>query len=112
MKSFCQAGHSAIKAAALPILFVLPAIGTVSSGAAAAEASYSCSDGTRLKAVFSPPEQQPGRVILTISGREITLPQSMSADGGRYIGDGIEFWIKGDDATFTRNGASTTCHTR
>lgn len=82
--------------------------------AAATEASYTCSDGTRVKAVFSPPSQQPGQVVLIIAGvsGEITVPQAMSADGARYAADGVEFWIKGRSATFTRNGASATCETK
>jgi len=45
------------------------------------------------------------------SGSRIILPQARSADGGRYAGDGIEFWIKGKTATLTRSGASENCTT-
>lgn len=74
---------------------------------------YDCTGGTRLTAVFSPPSEQPGNVILTIAGGPgpLTLPQAMSADGGRYVGEGIEFWIKGDEATLTRDGGTETCKT-
>jgi membrane-bound inhibitor of C-type lysozyme len=40
------------------------------------------------------------------------LPQVLSADGGRYANDGVEFWIKGRDATLTRDGRRQTCSTR
>ncbi|WP_114188474.1 MliC family protein [Microvirga aerophila] len=40
-----------------------------------------------------------------------TLPQAISADGGRYTQGDVEFWIKGDGATLTRAGKSTTCRT-
>ncbi len=79
----------------------------------AASHDYACSGGTRLTARFSPPSEQPGSVVLTIAGGAgpVTLPQAVSADGGRYVGDGIEFWIKGNGATLTRNGAVETCST-
>ncbi|MFD0465857.1 MliC family protein [Microvirga aerilata] len=38
-----------------------------------------------------------------------TLPQAISADGGRYRQRNVEFWIKGNEATLTRAGKSTTC---
>jgi membrane-bound inhibitor of C-type lysozyme len=76
-------------------------------------ASYQCSGGTRLTAEFSPPGLKSGRVVLNIEGRgKVTLPQKMSADGGRYVGRGTEFWIKGNGATLTRAGRSEDCQTR
>jgi hypothetical protein len=39
----------------------------------------------------------------------IILPQARSADDGRYVGDGIEFRIKGKNATLKRGGTSKTC---
>lgn len=81
--------------------------------ALAAQARYRCDDGTTLVARFSPPDQQDGRVALIFGdGRKVTLPQAPSADGGRYVGAGIEFWIKGRGATLTRGGASESCLTR
>jgi membrane-bound inhibitor of C-type lysozyme len=89
------------------------AIMAFAAPAHAAEARYACSDGAKLTARFSPPSAANGRVALTFdSGRRITLAQAMSADGGRYVGDNIEFWIKGRNATLTRGGASVTCSTR
>jgi membrane-bound inhibitor of C-type lysozyme len=85
----------------------------MAGGASATEARYSCSGGTVLNAIFSPPEEVPGTVTLTLDGAsgELVLPQVVSADGGRYAEKDIEFWIKGNDATLTRNGKSETCHT-
>jgi len=81
--------------------------------ASATEASYHCSDGTKLTAKFSPPGSEPGQVILLFqAGQEITLPQKISADGGRYANAEIEFWIKGQNATLTRKGKSETCSTK
>jgi membrane-bound inhibitor of C-type lysozyme len=81
--------------------------------ALAAQARYRCDGGTTLVARFSPPTQQDGRVALTFGdGRKATLPQAPSADGGRYVGAGIEFWIKGRSATLTRGGAGENCQAR
>lgn len=80
--------------------------------ASATEARYSCDGGVTLDARFSPPAVPGGQVALTFGdGQEITLPQVMSADGGRYAADGTEFWIKGRNATLTRAGRSQTCAT-
>jgi len=84
------------------------------TGAQATEAQYECSGGTRLTAQFSPPGMAKGQVELTFdgSGQKITLPQVISADGGRYANDSIEFWIKGQSATLTRDGNRETCNTK
>lgn len=96
------------------ILMGALALAIAASPALAAEASYACADGTELKAVFSPLEASPGSAVLTFAGSatEITLPQAVSADGGRYADADMEFWIKGNEATLTRAGKSTTCKTR
>ncbi len=90
------------------------------AGAAAAAAAqdtkpfeYTCADGTKLQATFSPPSASTGSVKLVYSGSlsEAVLPQAVSADGGRYTKGDVEFWIKGRGATLTRAGKSTTCRT-
>lgn len=94
-------------------LEVLAATLVFTSHASATEARYECSGGSRLTAQFSPPEAATGRVTLTFdNGPEIVLRQVMSADGGRYVGDGIEFWIKGRNASLIRAGNSETCAAR
>ena len=74
---------------------------------------YTCADGTKLQATFSPPSTSIGSVKLVYAGSstEMTLPQALSADGGRYTEGDIEFWTKGKGATLTRAGKSTTCPT-
>ncbi|WP_134499299.1 MliC family protein [Microvirga pakistanensis] len=74
---------------------------------------YTCADGTKLQAMFSPPSTSLGSVKLVDAGSstETTLPQALSADGGRYMQGDVEFWIKGEGATLTRAGKSTTCRT-
>ena len=79
----------------------------------ATEAHYTCSGGGKLIAKFSPPGAAKGEVTLTFdTGRELALPQVLSADGGRYANAGIEFWIKGRSATLTMNGVKKTCSTQ
>lgn len=73
---------------------------------------YRCSDGTRITAVFD--NSGTGSVTLTF-GRgtpSLTLPQAMSADGGRYTDQATEFWIKGRGAKLTRGGKAVTCNAR
>jgi membrane-bound inhibitor of C-type lysozyme len=89
------------------------AILTFGGSADATEARYRCNSGMKLTARFSPPNLQNGRVELTFdTGRKLTLPQVLSADGGRYANADIEFWIKGRGATLTMNGVKETCSTR
>jgi membrane-bound inhibitor of C-type lysozyme len=74
---------------------------------------YACADNTRLRVTFSSEDTHPGTARLTIAGSpvDITLPQVLSADGGRYARHGMEFWIKGNSARLSRTGsAATTCH--
>jgi membrane-bound inhibitor of C-type lysozyme len=96
-----------------PCIGAAIAILALEASAFATEARYTCSDGTKLTAEFSPPGASKGKVALTFAnGRRITLPQVMSADGGRYADNDIEFWIKGPSATLTRSRARETCSTR
>jgi membrane-bound inhibitor of C-type lysozyme len=81
--------------------------------AGATEAHYTCSGGGKLSANFSPPDAAKGEVKLTFdTGRELRLPEVLSADGGRYANAGIEFWIKGKTATLTMSGVKETCSTQ
>jgi len=96
--------------------YVAAAAALVMTGASAqaTEAQYDCSGGTRLTAHFSPPSAAKGQVVLAFDGsdQKLTLPQVMSADGGRYANDSVEFWIKGRNATLTRDGKKETCSTK
>jgi membrane-bound inhibitor of C-type lysozyme len=78
----------------------------------ATEATYRCADGTVIRATFSAPGPT-GSVRLTFArqARPVTLPQVLSADGGRYADGAVEFWIKGTTARLTRAGAATECST-
>ena len=86
---------------------------TLGGHAFATQVNYECSGGTRLTARFSPPGVPKGCLTLTFgTGRKLTLPQVMSAGGGRYANGDIEFWIKGRNATLILGGARETCSTR
>lgn len=97
-------------------LFALSGAGALlafAGPAVATEAHYTCSGGGKLSANFSEADAAKGEVKLTFdTGRELALPQVLSADGGRYANAGIEFWIKGQSATLTMNGVKETCSTR
>lgn len=82
--------------------------------AADVTADYACADGTRMTATFHTPAAGPGSVglLFAASGDRTDLPQVLSADGGRYAGGVMEFWIKGRQASFRHDGKVTTCETR
>jgi membrane-bound inhibitor of C-type lysozyme len=95
----------------IPLLAIMMLAAPLSA-AQAATATYQCSDGSTLTASFSPPGAGYGRVVITGPGGRVALQQQPSADGGRYANGRMEFWIKGNGATLTREGRSETCHTR
>jgi membrane-bound inhibitor of C-type lysozyme len=78
--------------------------------AIASETVYRCDDRSTIAAIL----QTKGstglvRLTLTPQGKNLVLPQVLSADGGRYANDDVEFWIKGRTARFTRAGDTTEC---
>ena len=82
------------------------------------QAFYSCAAGKTINAIFhtgavkpaTTPGEPPtptGSVALTLSdGRALTLPQTISADGGRYAlpDDSFVFWVKGNGALVLEGG--------
>jgi len=86
------------------------------------QATYLCTDGHTVQAVFmeqgpvpvSVPGQPPTSnafVLLRLdTAPEIRLPQVVSADGGRYANDdeSLVFWIKGSGAMVLENDEQTT----
>ena len=81
------------------------------------EASYSCDAGKTIKASFykgetieAKPGEPPvptGSVKIVLSdGRNYDLPQTISADGGRYANadESFVFWSKGDGVIVLENG--------
>ena len=61
-------------------------------------------------ALFRSVPGQPAEVALAIDDDRLHLPQLRSASGARYGDSTTTFWNKGDSATFTRRGTTTTCH--
>jgi membrane-bound inhibitor of C-type lysozyme len=105
-----RAGRVACGAiAALSAVFLMAS----GEGASAVTASFRCADGAMFLATFSSGAGA-GSATLAFGGStgEITLPQVLSADGGRYADGEVELWVKGRRATLTRGGRSTTCEAR
>jgi len=87
----------------------------------ATTAVFSCANGRGLTAAFflgsSTPAKSPGQpptpggsVALSLSdGRTMTLPQTISADGGRYANadESFVFWGKGNGALILEGGKET-----
>jgi membrane-bound inhibitor of C-type lysozyme len=96
------------------LLVIAAAVIAQPASAARIKANYRCDDGTRLVATFKTPSSGPGSVTLKYasSGKKVVLPQKVSADGGRYAAKGVQFWVKGQKATFTRHGRDTVCRTK
>lgn len=86
-----------------------------------ATASYSCDGGKTIIASYyagsstppAAPNEPPhpgGSVDIALSdGRAMTLPQTISADGGRYANadESLIFWSKGNGAFVMENGTTT-----
>jgi membrane-bound inhibitor of C-type lysozyme len=84
-------------------------------------AAYSCDAGETITATYYQGASKPatsaggppvpgGSVALTLSdGRVMTLPQTISADGGRYANadESVVFWNVGNEATLTENNQQT-----
>ncbi len=67
--------------------------------------SYVCDDGTPLSVVFFPKEKN---MRMQMAGKSYSLPQRLSADGGRYAKGGVSFWVKGQQATLKRRKVKPT----
>jgi membrane-bound inhibitor of C-type lysozyme len=78
--------------------------------AQAREVQYTCTDKTVLAVTFSVPGASPAfaRLVITGTPADIVLPQVLSADGGRYANEDLEFWVKGSSAQLTRDGGPVT----
>ncbi len=85
-----------------------------------AQATYNCNDGKTVGASFYKGESktvQPGEMpvptgsvkIVLSDGRSFDLPQTISADGGRYANadESFIFWSKGDGAIVMENNVES-----
>lgn len=73
------------------------------------ETAFLCPDGSRIAARFLVKKDA---LQLSWPGRKVTLRRAVSASGARYVGGGVEFWNKGDDARVTEGGREYTCRAR
>jgi len=71
-------------------------------------ASFDCAGGKRIQAVFAT-GAQPGVKLALSDGREMVLPQAISASGARYANrdESFVFWNKGRTAFVEEAGHQT-----
>ena len=65
---------------------------------------YRCTSGYTFGAHFIA-----HHAVLSLPDRILDLPQTISADGGRYSDGATTFWIKGDSADLEIDGRHDTC---
>jgi membrane-bound inhibitor of C-type lysozyme len=80
------------------------------AGATIGPVTFRCDDDSAIIATFDN-APDPATVHLVRGDEQFTLPQAMSASGARYLGDDIEFWNKGRDATVDWQGMTLACST-
>jgi membrane-bound inhibitor of C-type lysozyme len=106
------------KSRAAPALVVLFAVASCQAADPSPEpagntigpVTFRCDDGSAIVATFDN-APDPATVHLVRGGQQAILPQAISASGARYLGDDIEFWNKGNDATVDWQGTRLACHT-
>jgi len=86
-----------------------PAITTPHPDTLVASADLRCVDATEIHANYFRGAEP--RVVLARQDTGMVLPQRESASGARYATDdgAIEWWNKGDSASFTFRGRTTQC---
>ena len=70
-----------------------------------ASATFACADGPTVSVRFP----DAGQLQLDDGAKVLTLMRVRSASGGRYAGDGVEFWEKGDEAMLTIGESRFEC---
>ena len=58
---------------------------------------YNC-ENLKVPVIY---EKKRDRVVITYAAKYWTLPRVKSADGVRYVGHGLEWWVKGPKATLS-----------
>src|SRR5919106_2547441 len=94
----------------LPLTFMLSGAPALAADSVIGPVTFRCDDGSAIEATFDN-TPDPATVLLVRGGETFTLPQAMSASGARYLGDGIEFWNKGNDAAVEWQGTKLACST-
>lgn len=96
----------------LPAIAFLALVSARDAGAAAAaktiRAHFACTDGKAIDATFINGTRSSVRLKLS-DGRELSLPQALSASGARYANkdESVVFWNKGDTAFVEEAGKTT-----
>lgn len=57
---------------------------------AAPTVAYHCDSGAEIRASYLAQDS----AVVTYRGRTHRMARAISADGGRYVGDGLQWWIK------------------
>lgn len=95
-----------IKLSLTVTLMSLTAAFSVGEAVAGQRVLYRCEGGARVFAHFLATD----RAVLEIGGRIRTVRNTRAASESRYEGNGITFWLKGEDAMLDRPEVhSTTC---
>jgi putative lipoprotein len=82
----------------------IPLLGLLIFSLAHAESeyiTYTCDDGTRFEAAFSADSDGRPQASLRFAGRELTLPQVITASGASYKADNIALHTKEEKALFS-----------
>lgn len=72
--------------------------------------SYACDDGSKISAVFSKNSEGRPLATLNLADNSKTLALIPAGSGSHYRGEGLNFYIKGNDAIFEDgNGVMRRC---
>lgn len=94
--------------AAHPAALLLVISAAMAADSHTVSASFSCDGGKKIEAVFTTGSQPSVQLSLS-DGRQIELPQAMSASGARYANhdESFVFWNKGRTAFIEEAGQRT-----
>ena len=107
--------ETAIRAIAALALLAVASCQTAGSGPEAnadliGPVTFRCDDGGTIVATFDN-APTPATARMVRGDQHAVLPQAVSADGARYVGDDITFWNKGRDAMVDWRGTRLDCST-
>ena len=73
------------------------------------DVTFACDTSKTIRAIFKKNQVQ----LLLSDGRNLTVPQAVSADGGRYANDdeSFVFWTKGQGAFITEGAGAKSATT-
>ena len=94
----------------LPLTLLMSGAPALAADTVIGPVLFQCDDSSEIEATFDN-APDPATVKLLRGDQTFTLPQAMSGSGARYVGNGIEFWNKGDDAMVEWQGTKLECST-